>query len=606
MTSPTDSASGITETGNERCVRRQSSHSTASNTASVDTHGMQTDAAAVKGTLELGLEKTPGPGAGSKVSLSTAGTRGIPRSKGSVSMYSRKGSQLSDRSLVEPVLFTIGGRSRENSVAASVELSPTPKDATGSLPDTDDLPQDVDRGWAWVILVAVFLWNFATGGTLKIYGVLYLELLELFQAGPVVTSWIGFAYSICCTVMLVVGGFVQDNLSSRRTRFVVLVACLLAPLALVLSGWMPAFIGTLLTFGLVTGSSAGICHPAILSLLGTYFHKRRALASGLAFSGTTLASLVLPPAMTLLVEAYSLRGAMMVFGAIWLHVLICPAAMPSRHKENYDAAAEKFEKSRLTSGQSLGLHEVNTLLHRINTSSFSVKREFEQSKGIASRRHISVSFNVSKNKLLQNYSFLKNADVMVMSVVLFSGFFGYYNTFFVFPQLAREMSMTKLTGSLLVTLPSVTEIVFRPLLGFIVDKEYISKVKMLNLCYFLSGAIILLMAFIPNRTELTSLCLATAFGIFGGMVVPLSLPTLMDKVTEDHYGGIVGLVIAMVGLTTGSGPPILTVVAKSSETFGTSLQICGSMYFFGIICCAIGELRSFIRYKNTQEKVYPA
>ena len=43
---------------------------------------------------------------------------------------------------------------------------------------------------------ACCLWNFIIAGTLKAFGVIYLELLELYGKSPSETAWVGFAFSI--------------------------------------------------------------------------------------------------------------------------------------------------------------------------------------------------------------------------------------------------------------------------------------------------------------------------------------------------------------------------------------------------------------------------
>ena len=48
---------------------------------------------------------------------------------------------------------------------------------------------------------ALFTWNTLLAGTMKSFGVLYLEFLELYQRGPVATAWIGCTFSLVLTLM---------------------------------------------------------------------------------------------------------------------------------------------------------------------------------------------------------------------------------------------------------------------------------------------------------------------------------------------------------------------------------------------------------------------
>lgn len=46
-----------------------------------------------------------------------------------------------------------------------------------------------DGGWGWVILTSAVLVNVLIPGTVKSFGVLFVEFLEVFQASPTTASW---------------------------------------------------------------------------------------------------------------------------------------------------------------------------------------------------------------------------------------------------------------------------------------------------------------------------------------------------------------------------------------------------------------------------------
>ena len=50
--------------------------------------------------------------------------------------------------------------------------------------------KDVDGGYAWIILLAVFFCMGISLGMKPVYGILYLEILERYQAGQMRTSWV--------------------------------------------------------------------------------------------------------------------------------------------------------------------------------------------------------------------------------------------------------------------------------------------------------------------------------------------------------------------------------------------------------------------------------
>ncbi|KAK2164234.1 hypothetical protein LSH36_67g02052 [Paralvinella palmiformis] len=184
----------------------------------------------------------------------------------------------------------------------------------------------VDRGWAWVIMFALAFWNILIAGALKSFGVIYLEYLDLYQRGPVATAWMGFSFSIVITVMAPLSGYLGDHLSLKVQRILVMCLGVVMATAIAATGWIPKLEGAIITYGMA-GFAASLVDTPILSLLGKYFKRRRFLASGVVFAGSSFGTLVLPPIFTLLVEAYAIRGAMVVFGGVWLNVLVVGAVI---------------------------------------------------------------------------------------------------------------------------------------------------------------------------------------------------------------------------------------------------------------------------------------
>ena len=475
-------------------------------------------------------------------------------------------------------------------------------------------PPDVDRGWAWVILASLFLWNFLMTGTVKLIGILYVEFLELFQAGTVTTSWLGFTFSLCVVLSSPVGGHLKDSLHFHQLRILLLVTYSLTCVGVAAAGWMPVFTGAIVSMGLVGGLSAGLSGPATFSLLGVYFHKRRGLASTLAFCGTTVSSLALPPLITVLVETYSMRGAMLIYAALGLNALMVPAAVSSSDKvEEYSAAADRFEaeqqeaevhKLRRTKtpvhGSELRLHRINTRRASLWSKASRPQITETTASDVNLRKRSVKSF---LRQFLLEYSFLKTGKAWLMTFILFCGLYGFYNTFFVLPPLAAELSMTKLEGSLLVALPSVTELIFRPVFGILIDKGYVSKMRVLTCCYLFSGAATLVVSLLEEPN--TYLGFALVFGISGGMAVPLGLPIFMDLVPEEHYGGIGGWFLILIGLSSSVGSPTLSAIAQHSGTFLNSLRTCGAVFLCGFIACAATDLANTLADYRRSRKIYP-
>ena len=57
--------------------------------------------------------------------------------------------------------------------------------------------RDIDGGYAWVILLASFLCLGLGEGFRQIFGILYIEILDVYEAGKYVTSWIIALQTVC-------------------------------------------------------------------------------------------------------------------------------------------------------------------------------------------------------------------------------------------------------------------------------------------------------------------------------------------------------------------------------------------------------------------------
>lgn len=62
-------------------------------------------------------------------------------------------------------------------------------------------------------------------------------------------------------------------------------------------------------------------------MVGSYFSERKALAYGIAMSGSGIGTFILAPAVQLLIEFFSWRGALLILGGLVSHLCVCGALM---------------------------------------------------------------------------------------------------------------------------------------------------------------------------------------------------------------------------------------------------------------------------------------
>lgn len=69
-----------------------------------------------------------------------------------------------------------------------------------------------DGGWGWLVLLASVMVNLLIPGTIKSFGVLFVEFLDVFDASPAAAAWIP---SLCY--------FLYSSLGKKSGRFIYVV-----------------------------------------------------------------------------------------------------------------------------------------------------------------------------------------------------------------------------------------------------------------------------------------------------------------------------------------------------------------------------------------------
>ena len=75
--------------------------------------------------------------------------------------------------------------------------------------------QDIDSGYAWVICATTFAFEIIVAVVFKTFGVLHIQLEELYGYGAFKTSLVSFVMSVCWVVFSPVGGFLAYKFPRR-------------------------------------------------------------------------------------------------------------------------------------------------------------------------------------------------------------------------------------------------------------------------------------------------------------------------------------------------------------------------------------------------------
>ncbi|KAH8263059.1 hypothetical protein KR044_003767 [Drosophila immigrans] len=176
-----------------------------------------------------------------------------------------------------------------------------------------------DGGWGWLVLFGACLCNILIPGTIKSFGVLFVEFTEAFEVSQTKSSWI----PALCYFLYSSLGPVSSILSVKYSyRTVTLLGAVSASLGMILSFWASSVGYLYISYGVLVGIGAGLSFPPTVYIVTSYFVKLRGLANGLCISGSALGSIILPPVLRWLLEEYGYRGSCLIMGGITLNVLV--------------------------------------------------------------------------------------------------------------------------------------------------------------------------------------------------------------------------------------------------------------------------------------------
>ncbi|XP_076627761.1 solute carrier family 16 member hermes [Colletes latitarsis] len=209
--------------------------------------------------------------------------------------------------------YKLVSQSAENEKKAN--LNGTNKQVKNVTVEEELVPPD--GGWGWLVLLASVMVNLLIPGTVKSFGVLFVEFLEVFDTSPATAAWI----PALCYFLYSSLGPLSSVLSVKYSyRTVTLLGGTFAAAGMMLSYFANSVAFLCISYGVLVGIGAGLAFPPTVYIVTSYFVRLRGLANGLCISGSALGSIFLPPILGVLLREYGYRGAVLIMGAVTLNV----------------------------------------------------------------------------------------------------------------------------------------------------------------------------------------------------------------------------------------------------------------------------------------------
>ncbi|KAI3382769.1 hypothetical protein SNEBB_009470 [Seison nebaliae] len=179
-----------------------------------------------------------------------------------------------------------------------------------------------DGGWGWMICFASFFTNLIIDGVLYAFGVFLVVWTDYFQSKKAAVSMIG---SLACGMYLMVGPVVSGLTNRYGCRIVAMIGTIIGTLAILFSTLAPNVPILTLIYGFIGGIGFGLVYIPSVIIVGFYFEKKRAMATGFAVAGSGIGTFVFAPLTEILVSEFGWKGAQILMAGIVLQcaVLAC-------------------------------------------------------------------------------------------------------------------------------------------------------------------------------------------------------------------------------------------------------------------------------------------
>ncbi|KAI1439829.1 MFS general substrate transporter [Annulohypoxylon stygium] len=218
----------------------------------------------------------------------------------------------------------------QESLPHSPEGGITPPPEVAGVED-DDYPDGGSVAWRQV--VACHLINAMACGYGAAFGIYQLYYTESLKLPSAQISWIGSVQIFLNNCTCIVAGRLAD---AGYAREVVLGGSFVALLGTFMTSLATEYWQIFLAQGVCTGIGLGLMYMPTITIIASYFKKRRAFALALSTAGTGTGSIIFPATVQYLIPqigfpwAVRCAGFVALFMVVFMNALLKPRSLPQK------------------------------------------------------------------------------------------------------------------------------------------------------------------------------------------------------------------------------------------------------------------------------------
>ncbi|XP_030373393.1 monocarboxylate transporter 4 [Scaptodrosophila lebanonensis] len=205
-----------------------------------------------------------------------------------------------------------------------------------------------DSGWAWVVMVASFLCCTVIDGIVFCSPLIQNQLQKEYGVSK---GYVAFVSSLLSGFYLMAGPFVSALANRFGFRPVTISGAIFAAACFGLSYFATSVEYLFLIYGVLGGIGFCMVYIPAVVIIGFYFEKWRALATGVALCGSGVGNFIFMPLTTILLDSFGWRTTLALQGLI---ILLCGIfglafrpIQPITLAPTVDGAGTEEEKAKL-------------------------------------------------------------------------------------------------------------------------------------------------------------------------------------------------------------------------------------------------------------------
>nr|XP_057921564.1 monocarboxylate transporter 12-B [Doryrhamphus excisus] len=420
-----------------------------------------------------------------------------------------------------------------------------------------------DGGWGWVVVGCCFMVTVCTRAVTRCVAIFFVEFQAHFEADYASTAWIHSL--VDCSTMLCapIGSLVANRWSSRVA---VMMGGLLSSCGLLVSSFASCLEHLYFSMGVLTGLGFALCYTPAIGMVGCYFRRRKALAYGLAMSGSGIGTFVLAPAVQLLIELYTWRGALLVLSAVVANLCVCGALLrPITTQQNKGAELH---------GEKMG---GNTELPK------DMEGNLLAATQLKGRRVFRCHF-----LSVQGYAFLLLPEFAVLAVSFVFLASGCSLPFVYTVPYALSVGVAHQHAAFLMSILGVLDIVGNITFGWLTDRKCLKRRRVL--CYVFSVAMegLCCLAAPLLRSFPLLVPFAALYGYFDGAYVALIPVVTSDAVGATYLSSALGVVYFLHAIPYLLSPPIGGWLVDITGSYTATFLLSGAALLASALILATG------------------